>query len=95
MNGFEVLIPIFGILLVLVPVTGLTFVLTLRLGGKPFVEALARELRASGYAGSPDRDVRLIELTEQVEALTAEVGRLREAQEFDQRLVGAKESGEG
>ena len=34
--GLDVLVPIFGILVVLVPVTGLTAVFTLRLGGKPF-----------------------------------------------------------
>ena len=40
--GVEVLVPIFGILVLLVPITGLTAILTLRFGGKPFIETLAR-----------------------------------------------------
>lgn len=84
----EFLVPIFGILLVLVPVTGLTAVFTLRFGGKPFVEALARELRGTmPQLPAVEADRRIADLTEQVEALTAEVGRLREAQDFDARLL--------
>jgi len=82
----EFLVPIFGILIVLVPVTGLTAVFTLRFGGKPFVEALARELRGTPMLQAPDSERRVAELTEQVDALTAEVEQLREAQAFDERL---------
>jgi hypothetical protein len=85
--GLEVLIPIFGILIVLVPVTGLTVVFTLRLGGKPFVEALARELRGVGALPAPEAERRIEELTDHLEALTAEVERLREAQRFDEKLL--------
>ena len=85
--GIEVLIPIFGVLLFLVPITGITVVLTLRLGGRPFIETLARELRASGIVGAPPSDDRIDELTEQVEALTQEVRRLRDARAFDERLL--------
>jgi hypothetical protein len=85
--GVEVLIPLFGILIVLVPVFGLTTVLTLRFGGKPFVETLARELRGDGQGGGTEFHIELRELTEQVDALTAEVHRLRSAQVFDQKLL--------
>ena len=46
------LIPIFGIFLVMIPVAGLTLTLTLRFAGKPFVETLAQALRESGSLGS-------------------------------------------
>jgi hypothetical protein len=85
--GLDFLVPIFGILLVLVPVTGLTAVFTLRYGGKPFVETLARELRGVGTLPEPEAERRIHELAEQVEHLTAEVVRLREAQQFDERLL--------
>lgn len=87
--GLDFLVPIFGILIVLVPVTGLTAVLTLRYGGRPFVETLARELRGTGTLPSSSAERRIAELNEQVEALTEEVERLREAQRFDERLLGA------
>ena len=85
--GLDFLVPIFGILLVLVPVTGVTAVFTLRYGGKPFVETLARELRGAGSLPEPETDRRIQDLTEQVELLTAEVERLRDAQQFDERLL--------
>ncbi len=85
--GLEFLVPIFGILLVLVPVTGLTAVFTLRYGGKPFVETLARELRGAGTLPDPEAERRIRDLSEQVEQLTTEVERLREAHQFDQRLL--------
>jgi len=88
--GLDFLVPIFGILIVLVPVTGLTAVLTLRLGGKPFVETLARELRGAGAMPSDRAAERIERLTEQVDSLTAEVERLKEAQRFDERLLGAE-----
>jgi cell division protein FtsB len=87
--GLDFLVPVFGILLVLVPVTGVTVVFTLRYGGKPFVETLARELRGHGALQPPDQARRIEQLTEQVEALTAEVEQLRDAQRFDERLLGS------
>lgn len=87
--GLDFLVPIFGILLLLVPITGVTAVLTLRLGGKPFVETLARELR--GMKGT-ELELRVTELTEQVEALTEEVHQLRSAQSFDRKLLSSRES---
>lgn len=85
--GLDFLVPIFGILLVLVPVTGLTAVFTLRYGGKPFIETLARELRGAGTLPDPRSERRIHELTERLEELTSEVERLREAQHFDERLL--------
>lgn len=87
--GLDFLVPVFGILVVLVPITGLTAVLTLRLGGKPFVETLARELKGGG--GSTELELRVAELTEQVEVLSAEVSELRSAQSFDRKLLGSRE----
>jgi hypothetical protein len=87
--GLDFLVPIFGILLLLVPITGITAVLTLRLGGKPFVETLARELKG---AKSTELELRVNELTEQVDALTDEVRELRSAQSFDRKLLGSRES---
>ena len=84
---FGSLIPIFGILLVMIPVLGVTTVLTLRLGLKPFMESLSGSLPKRHYASSPERDLRIADLAEQVEVLTAEVRRLKEAQEFDHRLL--------
>jgi hypothetical protein len=91
--GLEFLVPIFGILLVLVPVTGLTAVFTLRYGGKPFVETLAREMRGSGALPTPEANRKIEELTEQVELLSAEVERLREGQSFDERLLRSADAG--
>ena len=81
----ENLIPIFGIILVMIPVAGLTLTLTLRLAGKPFVETLAQALRESGSLRGGS-DLQIEELSEQIESLTAEVQRLGEAQRFDREL---------
>lgn len=88
--GLDFLVPIFGILLVLVPVTGLTVILTARFATKPIVEALM-QLRGQGGMTGPNTQHLLLQvqdLSETVEALTAEVQRLREAQSFDQKLLG-------
>ena len=89
--GLAFLVPLFGILLVLVPVTGLTAVFTLRYGGKPFVETLAREMRGAGALPMPEASKKIEELSDQVEMLTAEVERLKEAQQFDERLLGSEQ----
>lgn len=89
--GLDFLVPVFGILVVLVPVIGLTTVFTLRLGGKPFVETLARELRGLNAPDGSRLQNQVEDLTEQVEALTAEVRELRAAQSFDQKLLSSRE----
>lgn len=80
------LIPIFGILLVMIPVAGLTLTLTLRFAIKPFVETLAQALRESGRLGGGSNP-QIEALAEQVESLTAEVQRLAEAERFDRELL--------
>lgn len=85
--GLDFLVPIFGILIVLVPIVGVTTILTLRYGLKPFVETLAAELRGSGFAGSEGLQAQVEELSEQVAHMAAEMRRLREGQDFDRRLL--------
>jgi len=92
-GDLDFLVPVFGILLVLVPVTGLTAVFTLRYGGRPFIETLARELRGAGALQEGEAQRRVAELTEQVEALTHEVEQLREARSFDERLLEPRGAG--
>jgi len=85
--GLDFLVPIFGILIVLVPVIGITTVLTLRFGLKPFLETLAKDLRGTSYDPAAGSNMQVADLSEQIEVLTAEVRRLKEAQEFDSRLL--------
>jgi hypothetical protein len=85
--GLEALIPIFGISIVLVPIIGLTTILTLRFGARPFIESLAKEMRGSGLASGPEQTVQIADLSEQIELLAGEVRRLKDAQEFDNRLL--------
>ncbi len=80
------LVPIFGILLVMIPVAGLTLTLTLRFAVKPFVETLAQALRESGSLGGGSNP-QIEALSEHVESLAAEVKRLGEAQRFDRELL--------
>ncbi len=85
--GLDFLVSIFGILIVLVPVTGLTVILTARFATKPIVEALSQLRSGQGYAAPAEMQVQIQDLSESVEALTAEVQRLREAQAFDRKLL--------
>jgi len=85
--GIEVLIPLLAIFsTILVPVLGLTIILTTRFALKPLAETIANALRESGHLSSGSSG-QLVELAEQVQTLTAEVQRLREAQEFDRKLL--------
>ncbi|GMV07669.1 MAG: hypothetical protein AMXMBFR53_39440 [Gemmatimonadota bacterium] len=89
--NFEFLIPIFGILLVLVPVTGVTVILTARFATKPIVEALMQLRGANvGSPGQQQLQLQVQDLAETVEVLTDEVRRLREAQAFDHKLLQEK-----
>ncbi len=85
--GLEFLVPIFGILIVLVPVTGLTVVLTAKFATKPIVQAITELRSGQGYAGPAEMQLQIQDLSESVEALTAEVQRLREAESFDRKLL--------
>lgn len=82
-------IPIMGILLVMIPVAGLTLAATLRFAIKPLVETLARELRDSGViAGRTSLgDVGLRDLSEQMDEMRVEIGRLRDELSFERQLV--------
>lgn len=83
---FNNLIPLFGILLVMIPVAGFTLALVLRLAVKPLVETLARAVRESrGVTGQELQQMDL--LSAQVELLTDEVSRLRAERTFDRQLV--------
>ena len=89
--GVEVLIPLLAIFSVLlVPILGLTVILTTRFALKPLAETLAKALRESGQGSSAEGRLQLQDLSEQVQALTEEVQRLREAQEFDRTLLAAR-----
>ena len=89
--GIEVLIPLLGIFsVVLIPILGLTVILTTRFALKPLAETLASALRDSGLSGASPSENQLRELTEQVQNLSDEVQRLRDAQDFDRKLLEAK-----
>ncbi len=92
--GIEVLIPLLAIFSVLlVPILGLTVILTTRFALKPLAETIASALRESGHSSSLEGPHQLRDLTEQIQALTEEVHRLSEAQEFDRRLLEARTEG--
>jgi hypothetical protein len=82
----EMLIPIFGILLVMIPVTGLTVALVTR--------SLAKVRRESmEFDSTPALAAQVAELQEEVEALSLEVRELKAAQEFDRKLLGQRAGG--
>ncbi len=88
----EFLIPIFGILLVMIPVAGLTLALTLRLAVKPLVETLATALRESKTdAGAARLENHLVALTEELETLAHEVRELKSAHDFDRKLLAERD----
>jgi hypothetical protein len=91
----RMLIPIFGILLVMIPVAGLTFGLTLRLAVKPFVETLALALRESNNSpGAEQLSNQLLMMQEEFETLASEVRELKSAQDFDRTLLANSPIGE-
>ena len=90
MDGFEILIPLFGITLVMIPVAGVTFTLVAR--------TLAKIRRDAGEVEGADRlAAQVAALQEEVESLSAEVRELRSAQDFDRKLLGQRgaEGGSG
>jgi hypothetical protein len=88
----RMLIPIFGILLVMIPVAGLTFGLTLRLAVRPFVETLTKAVRESGHMGGNQQlSAQVLSFQEDLEVLTNEVCELRSGQEFDQKLLDGRD----
>ena len=85
--GLDFLVPIFGIMIVLVPVTGLTVVLTAKFATKPIVEALAQLRTGQGYGTPGELQIQIQDLSEQVEGLTAELRGIKDAQAFDRKLL--------
>jgi hypothetical protein len=82
---FRTLIPIFGILLVMIPVAGVT------------VGLLARSLAKTRREAEPPEELerlaaQVAALQEEVESLTHEVKELKAGQEFDRKLLGRTES---
>jgi hypothetical protein len=88
--GLDFLVPIFGILIVLVPVTGLTVVLTAKFATKPIVEALTQLRSGQGYGTPGELQIQIQDLSEQVEVLSVELRRLKDAQAFDRNLLEQK-----
>ncbi|HKJ01131.1 MAG TPA: hypothetical protein VJ997_01715 [Longimicrobiales bacterium] len=85
--GLDFLVPIFGILIVLVPVTGLTVVLTAKFATKPIVEALSQLRSGQGFGTPGELQLQIQDLAEQVEALTGELRGIKETQAFDRKLL--------
>ena len=85
-----VIIPILGILMTMIPVFGITLILTVRFAFKPLMESLTDAIREGAFGGGGRVESReeMLRLVEQVESLTDEVARLREASDFDRKLVG-------
>ena len=93
--GVEVLVPLLAIFSIfLVPILGITVILTTRFALKPLAETLATALRESNAGPVRGSSQEILALTEEVQALSAEVRRLREIQDFDHELLG-EPSGEG
>jgi hypothetical protein len=86
--GIDVLIPIMGILLVMIPVAGLTLGLTVRHAVRPMVETIAKAMRET--RGSDQLTVQIAALQDEVESLSLEVRELRSAQDFDRKLLAGQ-----
>lgn len=94
--GIEVLIPLLAVFSIFfIPITGLMLILTTRFALKPLVETLARALKESGHGSSSDLTIQMQTLAEQVESLSSELHRIREAQEFDRKLLEANSGRSG
>lgn len=84
--GIEVLIPILGIILVMIPVGGLTVALV--------TKSLAKVRRESmEFDATPALAAQVAQLQEEVESLSLEVRELKAAQDFDRKLLGERAGG--
>ncbi len=79
------------ILVVLIPVTGLT----LRFAVKPFLRDYMAMKEGRGGEPDPDQRRRLARMEEQLEDLESSVRRLAEAAEFDRQLGRVQGEGRG
>jgi cell division protein FtsB len=82
--GNEVLIPIFGILLVMIPVAGLTVGL--------LAKTLAKLRRDDDRSEPHQLAAQVAALQEEVEALSHEMKELKAAQDFDRKLLGQEKN---
>ncbi len=88
MSEMEWLIPIFGIMLVMIPVTGVTVSLV--------AKTLAKTRREAQDLGQGDHfAAQVAQLQDEVESLTAEVRELKAAQDFDRKLLSDRVPREG
>jgi len=85
--GLDFLVPIFGILIVLVPITGITLVFTAKFATKHIVEALAQLRSGQGYGTPGELQIQIQDLAEQVETLAGELQVIKDAQAFDRKLL--------
>ena len=86
-----VLIPIYGMvvaLLILVPVTGLTIILTTRFAFKPLIDSVVRAIREATLPSESEREAhtRLEELSEEVRRLAHRVDHTQDVRAFDRAL---------
>ena len=89
----ELLIPLLAVFsLFFIPIGGLMLILTTRYAFKPLVETLARALQATGQGSGGQPQWQIQQLTEEVQALAEEVRQLKEAQDFDRKLLGSEMS---
>ena len=88
MSEMEWLIPIFGIMLVMIPVTGLTVGLVAKTLAKVRRESID-PVPTEGLAA------RVAQLQDEVESVTAEVREFKAAQDFDRKLLGDRAAGGG
>jgi hypothetical protein len=90
------LIPIFGILLTMIPVAGVTLTFTIRHAVRPLVETLADALRESGdHKQDQQLTNEVLRLQEEIESLAHEIREMKGAQEFDKKLLGPEGAGAG
>ena len=80
-------IPLFALSIVLVPITGLTVILTAKFATKPIVEAITQLRLGQGDVSPGELQTQVQELSGQVEALEGELLRVKEVQSFDQKLL--------
>ena len=80
-------IPLFALSIVLVPITGLTVILTAKFATKPIVEAITQLRLGQGDVSPGELQTQIQELSGQVEALEGELLRVKEVQSFDQKLL--------
>ena len=89
----EMLIPLLAVFSIFfIPILGVMMILTSKFALTPLVETLAKALRESGPGAADAPQWQMQELTEQMQALTEEVRKLRDVQDFDKKLLSSETS---